>query len=99
MQGQTLCICSSEKQKNKFNKDVIELIEIKSKREIELMREACKIANLTQKEVEKHIKPGVSTFELDKVAEKYAKSTNTACGMFGWWHQPKMPASLIKKDQ
>ena len=36
---------------------------------------------------------------LAKVAEKYAKSTNTACMLFGWWHQPKMPASLIKKDQ
>lgn len=35
---------------------------------------------------------------LAKVAEKYAKSTNTAC--VAWWafHQPKMPASLIKKD-
>lgn len=35
---------------------------------------------------------------LAKVAEKYAKATNTACGWIGWWHQPKMPASLIKKD-
>lgn len=35
---------------------------------------------------------------LAKVAEKYAKSTNTACVIFGLWHQPKMPASLIKKD-
>ena len=35
---------------------------------------------------------------LAKLAEKYAKSTNTACAMLGWWHQPKMPASLIKKD-
>ena len=35
---------------------------------------------------------------LAKVAEKYAKSTNTACWFFGAWHQPKMPASLIKKD-
>ena len=35
---------------------------------------------------------------LVKVAEKYAKSTNTACVIFGAWHQPKMPASLIKKD-
>lgn len=35
---------------------------------------------------------------LAKLAEKYAKSTNTAC--VGWFllHQPKMPASLIKKD-
>lgn len=35
---------------------------------------------------------------LAKVAEKYAKSTNTACFLFGCLHQPKMPASLIKKD-
>lgn len=35
---------------------------------------------------------------LAKVAEKYAKSTNTACKFFGWLHEPKMPASLIKKD-
>ena len=35
---------------------------------------------------------------LAKIAEKYAKSTNTACSMVGWLHQPKMPASLIEKD-
>ena len=35
---------------------------------------------------------------LSKIAEKYAKTTNTACWMYGLFHQPKMPASLIKKD-
>lgn len=35
---------------------------------------------------------------LAKMAEKYAKSTNTACVIMGFFHQPKMPASLIKKD-
>lgn len=35
---------------------------------------------------------------LAKMAEKYAKSTNTACAIIGVFHQPKMPASLIKKD-
>lgn len=35
---------------------------------------------------------------LAKVAEKYAKATNTACFVFFVMHQPKMPASLIKKD-
>ena len=35
---------------------------------------------------------------LAKMAEKYAKSTNTACFWYGVFHQPKMPASLIKKD-
>ena len=35
---------------------------------------------------------------LSKIAEKYAKSTNTACVFLSVLHQPKMPASLIKKD-
>lgn len=35
---------------------------------------------------------------LAKVAEKYAKASNTACFLMGVLHQPKMPASLIKKD-
>lgn len=35
---------------------------------------------------------------LAKLSEKYAKSTNTACVGWSWLHQPKMPASLIKKD-
>ena len=35
---------------------------------------------------------------LAKLAEKYAKSTNTACLVMGMIHQPKLPASLIKND-
>ena len=35
---------------------------------------------------------------LAKVAEKYARATNTACLVFFVMHQPKMPASLVKKD-
>lgn len=35
---------------------------------------------------------------LAKVAEKYAKATNTACFIFWVYHQPKMPASMIKKE-
>lgn len=35
---------------------------------------------------------------LAKTAEKYAKATNTACAAMWIFHQPKMPASLIKKD-
>lgn len=35
---------------------------------------------------------------LAKIAEKYARATNTASIFFSIWHQPKMPASLIKKD-
>ena len=35
---------------------------------------------------------------LAKTAEKYAKATNTACFVVVAFHQPKMPACMIKKD-
>ena len=35
---------------------------------------------------------------LAKTAEKYAKATNTACLVLWVVHQPKMPASMIKRD-
>ena len=46
------------------------MVTIKSKREIELMKEACRVAALAQKAVEQAIKPGISTYELDMIAEK-----------------------------
>lgn len=45
------------------------MVTIKSKQEIEKMREACRVAAITQKAVEEAIKPGISTWELDKIAE------------------------------
>ena len=46
------------------------MVTIKSKSEIEKMREASRIANLAQKAVERAIRPGISTLELDRIAEK-----------------------------
>ena len=45
------------------------MVTIKSKSEIECMREAGRVADLVQKEIEKAIKPGVTTLDLDKIAE------------------------------
>lgn len=46
------------------------MVDIKSKREIELMREVCRVTALTHKAIEEAIKPGVTTLELDRIAEK-----------------------------
>ena len=35
---------------------------------------------------------------LSKIAEKYAKVTNTACLVLLTFHQPKMPMNMVKKD-
>ncbi len=52
------------------------MITIKSNREIEIMREAGRITALAHKKVKEAIRPGVSTFELDRIAEE----TIRACG-------------------
>ena len=49
-------------------------VSIKSEREIQLMRESCKILAKVYEELEKAIKPGVSTKELDTLAEKLIRS-------------------------
>lgn len=46
------------------------MITIKSNREIELMRTAGKIVALAHQEVAKHIKPGITTLELDQIVER-----------------------------
>ena len=49
------------------------MVTIKSEKEIKAMREACRVTGLVYKEIEKVIKPGMSTLELDKFAEKLIK--------------------------
>ena len=49
------------------------MIICKTPREIDIMREAGKIVALTHQELQKHIQPGISTRELDEIAEKFIK--------------------------
>ena len=50
------------------------MISIKNSKEIECMREACKVVALVYEELESKIKPGMSTWELDQIAEKKMRS-------------------------
>lgn len=49
-------------------------VTIKSAREIELMREAGKILNYTLRTLEKSIKPGMSTLDIDRIGEETIRS-------------------------
>ena len=46
------------------------MVTIKSKKEIEYMKEACRVVAIMYEELEKKIKPGMSTWEVDQLAEK-----------------------------
>ena len=45
------------------------MILIKSKKEIDFIRESSKIVAETLQLVKRYVKPGISTLELDKIAE------------------------------
>ena len=49
------------------------MVTIKSKKEIELMKDACKVVALTHQAIEEAIKPGMTTAELDEIVEKTMK--------------------------
>ena len=74
------------------------MVEIKSKREIELMKVACKLAIETQRTVEKAIRPGISTMELDRIAEDFIRQNGAIPAQKNYPHpdhrMPSFPASL-----
>ena len=74
------------------------MIDIKSKREIELMKEACRVTALTHKAIEEAIKPGVSTLELDRIAEETIRKNGGIPAQKGYTSYdkrvPDFPASI-----
>ena len=60
------------------------MIIIKSKSEIELMREAGKIVAHTHEVIREAIVPGISTLELDKIAEENIRKYNAVPSFKGY---------------
>jgi methionyl aminopeptidase len=60
------------------------LIQIKSQREIELMREAGRILDETRRLLESHLKPGVTTLQLDRIAEEHILSLGATPSFKGY---------------
>ena len=60
------------------------MIYYKTEEEIELLRENNILVSKTLAEIGKHIKPGVSTLELDRVAEEYIRSHGAVPGFLGY---------------
>ena len=46
------------------------MIYLKTDEEIELMRESNRLVGMTHGELSKHIYPGITTFQLDKIADE-----------------------------
>jgi len=64
------------------------MIVVKTREEIELMREAALVVSKTLGEVAKAIKPGVTTLELDKIAESCIRDQGAIPGFLGLYDFP-----------
>ena len=60
------------------------MIYLKTDEEIELMREANQLVGKTLGEVAKHIVPGVSTLQLDKIAEEFIRDNGAVPAFLGY---------------
>ena len=60
------------------------MVNIKNNKEIEKMKEASRVAHLAQKAIEAAIKPGISTWELDIIAEKVMRENGAIPAQKGY---------------
>jgi methionyl aminopeptidase len=72
------------------------MIPLKTPEEIGLIRESCRIVGEVLKLLKDHIRPGISTLELDKIAEEFIRSMNAepAFKGYGWDKKNLFPATL-----
>ena len=60
------------------------MVTIKSHKEIELMKDVCKIVAEFYEQLEKKVRPGISTYELDKEAEKIMRNLGAIPAQIGY---------------
>ncbi len=60
------------------------MILIKSKKEIDYIRESCQIVAETLQLLKRYVKPGITTLELDKIAEDYILSNDARAAFKGY---------------
>jgi len=72
------------------------VILIKSKKEIDYIRESCRIVAETLQLLKSNVKPGITTLELDKIAEDYIRSNNAVPAFKGYSQggAPGFPGSV-----
>lgn len=66
----------------------LNMIVVKTKEEIELMRESALVVSKTLGEIAKEVKPGVTTLQLDKIAEECIRDQGAIPGFLGLYDFP-----------
>ncbi|QRG67936.1 type I methionyl aminopeptidase [Brevibacillus choshinensis] len=74
------------------------MIILKSKSELEVMREAGRIVALTHQELAKAIKPGVTTKQLDEMAETFIRSMGAVPSFKGYGGFPGSICASVNEE-
>ncbi|MEF9917791.1 MAG: type I methionyl aminopeptidase [Eubacterium sp.] len=74
------------------------MITIKSQQEIELMREAGKIVAKCHELIKTKIRPGITTLELDRIAEKFIRDQGAYPTFLGYEGFPKSICASINEE-
>lgn len=74
------------------------MIYLKTDEEVELMRESNLLVARTLGEVAKHIKPGVSTLELDKIAETFIRDNKGVPGFLNYHGFPNTLCTSVNEQ-
>jgi methionyl aminopeptidase len=73
------------------------VIILKTDEEIELMREANRLVGMTLGELSKHIKPGVTTLQLDQIAEKFIRDHGAIPSFLGYGGFPNSICASVNE--
>ena len=74
------------------------MVTVKTDREIDLLRESCAIVRDTLAYVGSLVKPGVSTEELDKAAEKYIRMRGAEPSCLGYCGYPASICASVNEE-
>ena len=74
------------------------MIYLKTDEEIELMREANQLVGKTLAEVGKHVAPGVSTLQLDKIVEEFIRDHGAVPAFLGYGGFPNSICASVNEQ-
>lgn len=73
-------------------------IYLKTDEEIELMRESNRLVGMTLGELSKHIKPGVTTLQLDKIADEFIRDHGATPSFLGYGGFPNSICTSVNEN-
>ena len=73
------------------------MIYLKTDEEIELMRESNRLVGMTHGELSKHIRPGVTTLQLDKIADEFIRDHGAVPSFLGYGGFPNSICTSVNE--